>query len=89
MKKLSEIKIVLHVANLPDASLDHPDILRKKFDLFGSVEDAQVIKSKHIGKLPPPILFLISFLLNHNNNSSKQHQLLACFISYLRLRFFH
>jgi hypothetical protein len=42
-------KIILHVANLPDASLDHPDILRKKFDLFGSVEDAQVIKSKHIG----------------------------------------
>jgi len=41
-------KIILHVANLPDASLDHPDILRKKFDLFGSVEDAQVIKSKHI-----------------------------------------
>ena len=44
-------QIVLHVANLPDVSLDHPDVLRKKFDLFGSVEDAQVIKSKHIGNI--------------------------------------
>jgi len=42
-------KIILHIANLPDASLDHSDILLKKFDLFGSVEDGQIIKSKAIG----------------------------------------
>jgi len=29
--------------------LDHSDILLKKFDLFGSVEDGQIIKSKAIG----------------------------------------
>ncbi|CAG5112190.1 Oidioi.mRNA.OKI2018_I69.chr2.g6433.t1.cds [Oikopleura dioica] len=41
-------KAKLHVANLPDCSLDHSEILRKKFDLYGSVEEAEMIKSKHI-----------------------------------------
>lgn len=41
-------KAKLHVANLPDCSLDQSEILRKKFDLYGSVEEAEMIKSKHI-----------------------------------------
>ena len=58
----------LHVANLPDCSLDHPDVLRKKFDLFGSVDDAEMIRSKHIGilllslSLSPKIFFKFAIL---------------------------
>ena len=49
--KNSKFQAKLHVANLPDCSLDQSEILRKKFDLYGSVEEAEMIKSKHIGTL--------------------------------------